>query len=143
MQCGVVLHRQHASPSNRISMAQFSVSIWCAYDTHLPHTPKPNHCVSYARQNQFSRINSTPNKTANLAIETHIHEIGSFTFASSDKQSYIFYSIYIYKILLTKCLVSSSIHTFTYIAYIHTQTYIHINLIRTPLVALYCMFLTY
>ncbi len=43
-------------------MARFSVSIWCAYDTHIPHTPKPNHCFSYAHQSQFLHINSTPNR---------------------------------------------------------------------------------
>lgn len=28
-----------------------------ANDTHLHHTPNPNHCVSYACQSQFLRIN--------------------------------------------------------------------------------------
>ncbi len=43
-------------------MARFSVSIWCAYDMHIPHTPKHNYYVSYTRQSQFSWINCTQNK---------------------------------------------------------------------------------
>ncbi len=34
---------------------------WHAYDTHLPYTPNPTHCVSHAHQSQFPCINSTLN----------------------------------------------------------------------------------
>ncbi len=44
-----------------ISVAQFSISIWCAYDMHLPNTPEPNHYALYACWRQFLCINSTPN----------------------------------------------------------------------------------
>ncbi len=41
-----------------------------AYYTHLPQNPNHTHCVSYARQSQFLRINSTPNRNK-LVLLTH------------------------------------------------------------------------
>ncbi len=39
--------------------------LWRAYNTHLPHNPNSTHCISYARQSQFLRINSTPPRNIN------------------------------------------------------------------------------
>ncbi len=47
---------------------------WCAYNMqflhtyHLPHNPKPIHCVSYACQSQFMHINNTSNRNINLCF---------------------------------------------------------------------------
>lgn len=48
----------------------------CIYDTHLPHNPKPTHCIAYAHQSPFLHVNTTSFHFVWRTIYTHFHEIG-------------------------------------------------------------------